>query len=285
MRRLRRLVMPFVFAGCGGAQPAEPASPTGEPQLPPITIVDAPPPVRVAPREPEPPKQDPAISRLTVDSETLAEDAKDILRNHPPELRVAAAERLVALVREVDSRASETETWRDARVGLVFDAMAELGGAALADVLLDEAERASASLPRRRAALLAAETALPGDAARLERRKAIAVALLGLAAKEAPTPNGKEEAILITRRLTPGFRRCYDRAQEAKPDLDVSFELSLEVDARGAVSSARAAATPAKDLARCVEAIGRAIVFPPIAGGKTTVVVPIAFTPNRIRSL
>jgi hypothetical protein len=168
---------------------------------------------------------------------------------------------------------------------LVYDAMAEIGGEALADFLFSEAERESLATARRRAAFVAAESAQPGDESRAQRRSKILAELIAAAAKEPKSKDGTAEAAVVAMRLTPGFRRCYDRSRASQPDLEATFVLNLDVDARGAVTRSKAEKTPARDLARCVEAIGKNVLFAPLVGGGKSIGIPIAFGPKVIRTL
>lgn len=159
--------------------------------------------------------------------------------------------------------------------------MTELGGDALADFLLSEAERAEIALPRRRAAFVAAESAAPGDTSRKDRRATITKELLRLAAKETPFEVSVREVAEIVSRLRPGFQRCYRRARADNPTLEATFKVNVRVDARGAVTEAKAEPTPAKDLARCIEGMVRATLFPPPKGGSSNITIPIAFAETR----
>lgn len=284
--RFAALFVGLVAAGCTSAPQPSVARPPAEPPSRPITIVDAPPPTLAEPPpEPEPPAANPVLERLTADSETLREDAREIAKRQPLAVKIEAIDKLLEVGKEINARSWPDAGARDRRAEEAYDAMAEVGGDELADFLLSEAETQTLALPRRRAALVAAESALPGDAPRASRRSAIAAELVKLGAKEPKVTASVTEAAAVTGRLAPGFRRCYLRALETAPDLEVRFNLSLTVDGRGVVILSKADATPAKDLARCIEGIGRAALFSPLAGGGTTIVVPIAFTPNRIRTL
>jgi hypothetical protein len=271
------------FFGCAASPPPPaPAPAPAAPSPPPIVVVDGPPPAFLdplpepAPPEPEPPPTNPRLDRLTADSDSLRRDAKEIARDEPPEVRAKAVEKLRAIAKEVDTN--------DERSAIVYDAMAELGGTELADFLLSEAERESLSTERRRAAFVAAESALPGNGSRAERRTKIAASLVAVASKEPKSKDGTAEVATVAARLTPGFRRCYDRARISQPELEVTFRLALRVDSRGTVIQSKAEATPAKDLARCVEAIGKSALFTPLTSGGTTVIIPIAFTPTPVSS-
>jgi hypothetical protein len=272
-------VLILTLLGCASSAPP-PAPPvetaTVEPPSRPITIVDAPPPV-IAERPEPTPAESPALARLRADSDSLRQDAKDIAKNEPPEVRVLAAEKLVVIAKQVDDS--------DERSASVYDAMAEIGGDALADFLFAEAERESLATGRRRAAFVAAESAQPGDETRAQRRSKIAADLIAVAAKEPKNKDGTAEAAAVATRLTPGFRRCYDKSRAVEPNLEATFVLNLNVDARGAVTRSKAEATPAKELARCVEAIGKNVLFAPLASGPTSVGIPIAFGPKLIRTL
>ncbi len=271
-------VLILTLLGCAGsAPPPAPLVETATVEPPrPITIVDAPPPVIVEQPPPQP-AENPALARLTAESNSLRQDAKDIAKNEPPEVRALAAEKLVVIAKQVDAS--------DERSTLVYDAMAEIGGDALADFLFAEAEREGLSTARRRAAFVASESAQPGDDSRAERRSKIAADLIAVASKEPKSKDGTAEAAAVATRLTPGFRRCYDKSRAVEPNLEATFVLNLNVDARGAVTRSKAEATPAKDLARCVEAIGKNVLFAPLASGATSIGIPIAFGPKVIRTL
>jgi hypothetical protein len=274
-------------AGCASTPAPAPAPvatvTVDDPPLAPIKIVDAPPPTIAEP----PPETNPLLEQLTADSENLRELGQSIAKHQPLEVKLEAADRLLAVVRTVDSEAwaaGKEPQLRDARAIGAYDAMAEIGGDKLADFLLDQAETTRFSLARRRAAATDAESALPGDVDRSKRRIKVAGALAKLAAKES-LASADAEAASVTMRLRPGFRRCYERALEVESTLEVRFNLNLTVDVRGAVSSSKADATPAKDLARCIEGVGKSALFAPIAKNSTVIVVPIAFNPNRVRTL
>ncbi len=287
MRRLS-LVGFLAATGCAGA-PAPSPTPVAtvtvdDTPLPPIEIVDAPPPTIA---EPPPAETNPLLEQLTADSENLPELGASIAKHQPLAVKLDAADRLLAVARTVDSEAwgaGKDPGLRDARAIDTYDAMAEIGGEKLADFLLDQAETTALSPARRRAAATDAESAFPGDASRSKRRAKVAGELAQLAARESLAP-ANAEAAAVTKRLRPGFRRCYERALEAEPTLEVSFRLNLTVDARGGVSLSKADATPAKDLARCIEGVGKSALFAPIAKNSTVIVVPIAFNPSRVRSL
>ncbi len=308
-----RAVWVVWLTSCASATPA-PAPPVDPPppELPPIRIVDAPPPtVAEPPPAPEPAASNPLLERLTADSTTLREDASEISKRQPAVVQAEAAARVLAIGKEINSKAwrdkaraaieeanasagraataeqldAQVASFQDQRAIAAYDAMAELGGDDLADFLLSEAESNALALERRRAAFTAAESAVPGDTGRAKRRAAIAAELVKLGGKGGRGSLDVQEATAVTRRLSPGFRRCYKRAREIDPTLEVRFRLSLDVDARGAVKSSKAEATPAKDLATCIEAVGRGALFSPPGGSGTVIDVPIAFTPNGVRTL
>jgi hypothetical protein len=314
MQRLMRAVWVVWLTGCASATPAPAPTPVDPPppELPPIRIVDAPPPtVAEPPAAPEPAASNPLLERLTADSTTLREDASEISKRQPAVVQAEAAARVLAIGKEINSKAwrdkaratieqantsagrgataeqldAQVASFQDQRAVAAYDAMAELGGDDLADFLLGEAESATLGLERRRAAFVAAGSAVPGDASRASRRAGISAELVKLGAKEPRGSLDTQEAMVVTRRLAPGFRRCYKRAREIDPTLEVRFRLSLDVDARGAVKSSKAEATPAKDLAKCIEAVGRGALFSPPGGSGTVIDVPIAFTPNGVRTL
>ncbi len=283
-----RAVWVVWLTSCASATPAPAPTPVDPPppELPPIRIVDAPPPtIAEPPSAPEPAAANPLLERLTIDSTTLREDANEISKRQPLPVQAEAASRLLAIGKEINAKAWDDPALRDGRAVAAYDAMAEIGGDELADFLLSEAETSSLGLERRRAAFVAAESAVPGDTGRTKRRADIAAELLKLGPKGSRGSLDMQEAMAVIRRLHPGFRRCYRRARDMDPTLEVRFRLSLDVDARGAIKSSKAEATPAKDLAKCIEAVGRGALFSPPGGSGTVIDVPIAFSPNGVRTL
>jgi hypothetical protein len=85
----------------------------------------------------------------------------------------------------------------------------------------------------------------------------------------------------VTRKLNPGFRRCYDQALGENPNAEAKIQLSLTIEPSGKVSDARASG-PAGPTGmppyayRCIEAIAKGAKFPE-STQKTTVNLPITF--------
>jgi TonB family protein len=81
----------------------------------------------------------------------------------------------------------------------------------------------------------------------------------------------------------PSFHRCYERQLRLEPRLTGRVTLQLEIDASGAVSSARAIddsmGSPA--VASCIESAAAAMRFPAPPGGARSFSFPLLFDPGR----
>jgi hypothetical protein len=76
-------------------------------------------------------------------------------------------------------------------------------------------------------------------------------------------------------------RTCYERALLTDPALTARVELSMVIDATGAVGSATADGTPRTDLSDCIATRARTWTFPvPMGGATVTVHYPFVLTPS-----
>jgi hypothetical protein len=99
---------------------------------------------------------------------------------------------------------------------------------------------------------------------------------------QAPHPLGPgDDAVQVLSALTPDFKECVSKTLAKVPDLDTKGLLTLEVGDDGAVTGSNAEGLEPKELAKCIEDVGKKAHFDMKGvGGAFVLRIPFKFRPR-----
>lgn len=225
---------------------------------------------RVAAEGDEPTKRAAARLLIAAVGRVLSKDWRELKRPILME-----ANRTAKLAPTPEQLEAQLEMYAAEEAGRLFMPLAAIGGAEAIALLLEKAEdtRAMVALPKAAIAALSAHP--PTDKAMLDRLDAAKTALAerevpravstmdSEAAKKAATAalggatvtgGPVENASAVMAGMAAGFRRCYVRALEEDASTKGTVTVTLELDAKGAVTSSKHEAKQglSKVLASCV---------------------------------